>query len=384
MSENLNVTNGGLGGFGGRIRESMRKRLFPNSPLVVKQLAAGVGRSENSILRWRNGETRLFADDLFAMARFFARRGDTSFLSEIFRDLLPVATPSSQLEDMLLSLVRTAFVGLNMSNLNHQSACYWCTADGMLVVAPVGHAEFIRRTLRQTDMAQEEVAYATSNLGWIALTISTDNNVVVEYDRWTIAALAAEQACEWLSERDGRIGGAKRRIHVESRWIEIPHDPPNSIISAVSDAGVVRSKLPRPWDITRLPVNGVTHPLLQHLLRVHNEAPDRLIDAAAAVGALSTSNVFFITGEDVVARHVASEYAFNKQAVVGQNVMARSDKSYAAMVRARVLQAQRSGPLYCAISGPLLGGYVKYLNLALPNGTGTVLTSTIPIGMTDE
>lgn len=376
--------DGGLADFGDRVRESMRKRLFPNSALIVKQLAAGVGRSENSILRWRNGETRLFADDLHAMAKFFARRGDTSFLFEIFRDLLPSASPSSQLEDMVLSLVRTAFAGLNTSTLDYHSACYWCTASGTLAIAPLGHAEFVGRTLRQPDMDQEPVDYATSHLGWIALTINTDHSVIVEYDRWRIAAVAAERACEWLSERAGRLSGAQRRIRIEGQWIRVEHDPPSSIISAVSDAGVVRAKFRRPWDVTRLPIDSVTHPRLQQLMRIHQAAPDRLVDAVAATDALSTSNIFSVADEDVFASHVASEFAFNKQAVAGQNVMARSDKSYASMVRSRVLQADREGPLYCAISGPLPVGYVKYLNLALPNGAGTVLTSTIPIGMTDE
>jgi transcriptional regulator with XRE-family HTH domain len=385
MRGDLNAKVGGADDFRLRIREALRNRLFPNTSLIVKQLAGGIGHAENSVSRWRNGESRLFADDLYRIARFFARRGDTKFLSEIFGDLLPGATASSQLEDMVLSLVRTAFTGLTQSGAPNRDACYWCTADGMLAVAPVGHGEFIRRALRlPADQAEDQIAYATSNLGWIALTISTHNNVSVEYDRWKLAPLAAERACEWLAERSNRIAGATCRLHIEGKWIETQHDSPNSLIAAISQAGVIRHNFARPWVVTRLSLDKVSHPRLKELLRIHDGASDKLVHAAAAIGALTTSNIFSVDGDDVFSQHAATEYAFNKQAVAGQNIMSRTDTNYASMVKSRVLQTQNDGPLYCAISGPLLGGYVRYFNLALPAGDNTVLTSTVPVGMTEE
>lgn len=59
--------------------------------------------------------------------------------------------------------------------------------------------------------------------------------------------------------------------------------------------------------------------------------------------------------------------------------MAIPDTDYAMMVRARILQAKREGPIYCDLSGTVNDENLHYLNLALPEPGphGKVLTSTV-------
>ncbi|MGH6968148.1 MAG: helix-turn-helix domain-containing protein [Stellaceae bacterium] len=70
-----------MGDFQSNFQEALRRRLFPNAPLHLKQIAGMIGRSENTVARWWRGETRIAGDDLYRIARFFADRGDAGFFA---------------------------------------------------------------------------------------------------------------------------------------------------------------------------------------------------------------------------------------------------------------------------------------------------------------
>ncbi|MDE2229550.1 MAG: helix-turn-helix transcriptional regulator, partial [Alphaproteobacteria bacterium] len=64
-----------MGDFQSNFQEALRRRLFPNAPLHLKQIAGAIGRSENTVARWWRGETRIAGEDLYRIARFLADRG---------------------------------------------------------------------------------------------------------------------------------------------------------------------------------------------------------------------------------------------------------------------------------------------------------------------
>jgi transcriptional regulator with XRE-family HTH domain len=367
--------------FHARLREALRRRLYPNAPLHLKEIAGAIGRSENTVTRWWRGETRLRGEDLYQLALFFRRRGDAAFLTEVFGEFAADASGPSAAEAAVVELVRDALTKGGMGSRERDSLDEhaWFTADGNIEPSPRGHADYVRRTLLIPERAGDLTAYATRVLGWIAVTSRGDATVVVRHDGRRVSALAAERVCEWLEDRADSIKHVRRSVHIDGAWVEAHHASIPAATAAIAKVAFI-VRLPRqPWRVERRAIDDVSDPVLARLLKSYGEAPERIIHAAAATGAFTTSSVFGVKGEDVISHHVATGFGFDTISVEGLNVLSRPDTDYALMVQARILRTRREGPTYYELVGTIDDAYVHYFNLALPEPgpNGRVLTSTV-------
>jgi transcriptional regulator with XRE-family HTH domain len=367
-----------------RFREALRRRLFPNASVHLKEIAGAIGRSENTVTRWWRGETRVNGEDLDRISSFFVRRGDQAFLEEVFGSAIGTGAASNSFDDRALALVRAAFAEVGHHSRMTNDAHVWFTPDGAMEPAEHGHAEYVRRTLSMPESAGDLIAYATRVLGWIGLVDRADGVVVVRHDARRVARLAAERACEWLDDRADRISQVRRSVHMAGRWIEATHPDAHFAASAIAKVAFISRVLRRPWNVTQLPLASITDPRLLALLHAHTEAPEHLIHAAADMGAFTTSHIFGVSGDNVTSRHVATQFGFDPRTIEGFNVLSRPDTDYAVMVQSRILRTKREGANYCELVGTIDCNYVRYLNLALPEPgpEGRVLTSTVIVELT--
>lgn len=372
-----------MGDFQARLRDALRRRLYPNAPLHLKEIAGAIGRSENSVTRWWRGETQIRGEDLYRISRYFQRRGDAGFLRDVFGDLVGVETPSSAVEATVIALVREALTnGALLARGKDPFAAdehLWFTADGEIQLSPTGHADLVRQTLRISERAGDLTAYATRVLGWIAVTQRDDGVVVVRHDGRRVSTLAAERVCEWLDIHADRITSVRRSVHVDGAWVEAYHDDSSAAATAIAKVAFIVRLPRRQWRVERLALGSVRDPRLRDLLRSYGEAPHRIIHAAAGTGAFTTSSVFGVKGDDVVSHHVATGFGFDTTSVEGLNILSRPDTDYALMVQARILLTRREGPTYYELTGTIDDTFVRYYNLALPEPgpQGRVLTSTV-------
>src|SRR5215469_13506173 len=186
-----------MGAFQSRFQEALRRRLFPNTPLHLKQIAGAIGRSENTVTRWWRGETRIAGDDLFRIARYLVSRGDATFLNDIFQDLLPTDNSRIGGEEKALELIRVLVRQLQATDSDGHDRHSWITAEGELAVATLGHAAYVRGNLGLPQGSGDLAAYAMRVLGWIAVTERADRTVVIRHDGRRVAPLAAERIQEW-------------------------------------------------------------------------------------------------------------------------------------------------------------------------------------------
>jgi len=368
-----------MGDFQSKFQEALRRRLYPNAPLHLKQIAGAIGRSENTVTRWWRGETRIAGDDLFRIARYFMDRGDTAFLREIFDGLLPGDDRDVTSEEKALKLIRTVMRRIQAVGSDDGDRHSWITAEGHMAVATAGHAAYVRGTLRLPQGSGDLAAYAMRVLGWIAVTECADRTVVIRHDGRRVAPPAAERIQEWLDECAGRIRHVRRLVHMDQRWIEADHTSADTAAAAIARSAFILRVTRRPWTIKALPLDRVSDPLLSELMSVYHQAPHQLIHAAAKLGAFTTSNLFGVTHDEVVSHHVATGFGFDTSLLVGINVLARADTDYAMMVHARILRTRREGANYNELVGTIDDRHVHYLNLALPEPgpLGRVLTSTV-------
>jgi len=364
--------------FQARLKEALRKRLYPNSPLHLKEIAGGIGRSKNTVTRWWRGESRITADDLSRIAEYLERRGDRGFLEEVFRDF-GAGKPVGNLEEMARTLVRSVLADAVEVGLAARDAHAWFNADGAMEAAQAGHADYVRRTLRMPESAGDLVAYATRVLGWIAVTERSDGVVIIRHDGRRVSALAAEHVCEWLEDRADRIQTVRRAVHMDAKWIEAAHPSAHLAAAAIAKVALIMRVPRRTWSVKPLPLDSITDPRLVDLMSVWRQAPQDLVHAAAAMGAFTTSSLFGINGEDVVSHHVATGFGFDPRSIEGMNILSRPDTDYALMVQARILRTRREGPTYHELIGSIDDHHVRYLNLALPEPgpEGRVLTSSV-------
>ena len=366
-----------MGDFQSNFQEALRRRLFPNAPLHLKQVAGAIGRSENTVIRWWRGETRIAGDDLYRVARFFVARGDTAFLHEIFGALFPWEPPVAD-EDKTLKAISTLMrrVMADGSGTDRHS---WITAEGEMVDVASGHADYVRRELQLPQSLGDLTAYAVRVLGWIAVTERADRTVVIRHDGRRVASLAAERIQEWLDDCADRITHVRRLVRTDQQWIEAHHTSADAAAASIARIAFILRVPRRPWVVTPLPLDDVRDPLLAELVSVYHQAPHRLIHAAAKRGAFTTSNLFGVNHDEVVSHHVATGFGFDTSLLVGMNVLARADTDYALMLHARILRTRREGPNYNELVGTIDDRHVRYLNLAVPEPgpQGRVLTSTV-------
>lgn len=367
------------GDFESRFREALRRRLYPQAPLHLKQIARAIGRSENTVARWWRGETRILADDFYRLAEFIVGRGDRKFLQEIFFDLLPSDAPSDDLAALVLTLVRGALATSNREGGTDRDVHHWFVADGEMAAAPTGHADYVRGVLRLPGTAGDLPAYAMRTLGWIAITERADGVLVIRHDGRRVAPLAAERICEWLEDHAEHIAHVRRSVRMEGHWIEAYHHGAHAAATAIAKVAFIVHVPRRPWIVKPLPLDRITDARLKSLLQVHQREPDKLVRAAAAMGAFTTSSLFGVRDQDVVSLHVGTDLGFDPSTVEGLNVLSRPDTEYAIMLQARILRAQREGPIYSELSGTIDTFNVRYLSLTLPEpgANGRVLTSSV-------
>ncbi len=365
--------------FESRFREALRRRLYPHAPLHLKQIAHAIGRSENTVTRWWRGETRILANDLYRLAEFLVARGDREFLNEIFADLIPVAAASDDLAASVLSLVRSALTGSQPGQAVGREVQSWFNADGEIVAAPTGHANYVRNLLQLPGIGGDVAAYAMRVLGWIAVSERDGGGVLIRHDGRRVARLAAERICAWLEDRADQILQLKRSILMDGLWVEALHGSASEAAMAIGKVASIVCITRRPWKVRPLRLDSVADCRLKALLEVYHQQPARLIHAAAAMGAFTTSSLFGVTGDNVVLHCVGTDLGFDPRMVEGLNVLARPDTEYALMLRARILATRRDGPIYNELSGTIDTYNVRYLNLTLPEPgpNGRVLTSSI-------
>jgi transcriptional regulator with XRE-family HTH domain len=362
-----------------RFREALRRRLYPQAGLHLKQVAAAIGRAENTVARWWRGETRILADDLYGLAAFFASRGDRDFLPEIFAELFPAASLSDDMTSSVLAFIRSALASADRGGAGSRESCIWFTADGELAVAPQGHAGYARSALRLPGVGGDVAAYAMRVLGWIAVTERGDGGISIRHDGRRVAPLAAERICDWLEDRADRCEQLRRSILMDGRSIEAHHVNAHAAAAAIAKLAFIVRVPRRPWTVRPLPLDRVTDPRLGALLQAYYDQPRQLVRVAAAMGAFTTTSLFGVTGNDVVSHCVGTDLGFDPEAVEGLNVLSRPDTEYALMLRARILATRRDGPIYNELCGTIDAYNVRYLNLALPEAgpSGRVLTSSI-------
>lgn len=362
-----------------RFVEALRSRLYPNSNLHLKQLADGIGRSQSSVTRWWRGDSRVLAEDLERIAIYFADRGDLAFLRAVFPDLL-TGTATETDRDQLVTALRAVLSALpSPKEEDLPDRHIWITAEGAVVPAPLGHMEYMARTLRLPINVGNLLRYATGILGWIAVTVRGEGIVSIRHDGRNVAPLAAEALGEWLTRRRSGTAVVLRSILIEGSWLEARHDSVELAIEALQRIAFIVKRPRRPWVVKQLPLDQIADDRLRLLLSVHRESPDQVIQTAAAIGALTDSTILSVDGENVVSLFIAPRFLISRQAMEGQNIMAIPDTDYAMMVRSRVLKAATDGPVYCELAGTLNNEYLHYLNLAIPEPGihGKVITSTV-------
>lgn len=67
-----------------RMQDALRRRLYPNTSLHAQQLAAAIGKSGDTVLRWWKAHTAMPAWALDELHAFFSSQGDAGFLNEVF------------------------------------------------------------------------------------------------------------------------------------------------------------------------------------------------------------------------------------------------------------------------------------------------------------
>jgi len=373
-----NVGKTSVNDFESRFREALRRRVYPNAPVYLKEIAASIGRSENTVLRWWRGATKIAADDLYRLTDFFTRRGDRRFLHEIFGDLLPERDLAIDDDEAILTLARHVLRRAGEQAKVNPDTNLWFTAEGSVVNASLGHADFVRAKLGLAENRGNLPAYATRVLGWVGVTERVDGVVVIRHDGRHVAPLAAERVCEWLEDHGDRIAHVRRAVLIDGKWIEGHHYGAQAALNAIAKVAFIVRMPRQPWSVKRLPLDVIADTLLKKLLRTHHQEPSRLIHVAAQLGAFTTSSLFGVDGDNVVSHHIATGFGFDPS-VEGLNVLSRPDTEYALMIQARVLQTKREGPTYYELIGTIDDRQARYFNLALPEPgpSGRILTSSV-------
>ncbi len=363
-----------------RFAAALRVRLHPNTTLHLKQLAPGISRSEHTISRWWHGESRPLAEDIDRLAAFFAKRGDQGFLAAVYNEsnLAVEEVSDARLIQFFRKLMADAVAG-EIETEKH----FWFDADGAMAPAPLGHARFAASVLGM-PMSGDLVRYAISMQGWIAVTVSRASAIMIRHDGRRIAPLAAERLCEWLHAACAQAAAVRRQVHIDKEWVDAEHDSPELAAAAIERiAFIVRAPRKR-WSVAELPLDAVSHPSLKNLLAVYRRAPDKIIHAAAEMGAFTMSGVFRVNGEEVISQHVATGFPdLDPIRNEGHNVLSRPDTDYAVMVWARMIKTKRQGASFHDLSGSVNNYNVRYLNLALsePGPMGRVLSSSVLLNL---
>jgi transcriptional regulator with XRE-family HTH domain len=359
-----------------RFSDAIRRRLSPNTGLHLKQLAGAIGVSDDTLTRWSRGQTRITAEALGGLAEFFRRRGDQSLLGEIYGDLVPSAHPDlSQLRAIILEATRQ----LGSAETLPADICYWVTDDGAMHHAPAGHREFARRILGFPAHLEDDYAvYAIRTLGWIAVTVMSNQTAIIRYARDGIDPLAATRICEFLQDEAKRgLDSAQRIVDIDRQWVVAAKSDPVTAADALAQAARIASSAAR-WDVARHPLEAATLPAFGGLLKAYSNG-EPLWAAALRLGITPSCTINRVEDGNVIALMIGPGLGTRSEQRVGRNVLEWANTGYAKVVRDRCLAA-REQPVFQRNDIPIDGMRCRYETLAFPDGkpggSGTVFIAS--------
>jgi transcriptional regulator with XRE-family HTH domain len=348
-----------------RFADAIRRRLAPNTGLHLKQLAGAINVSDDTLVRWSRGQTRITAEALGNLAEFFRKRGDKSFLAEIYGDLVPPIGPDLT---QLRAIIQEASRQLSAAEAMPSDVCYWVTDDGAMHHAPAGHREFARRILRfPAHLDSDYSIYAMRTLGWIALTMrSNETSAVIRYARDSIDPLAAARLCEYLLSQSKRgLESAHRFVDIDRHWVAAARTDAVTAADALAQAARIATSGAK-WDVTRHSLEAARRPIFEELLKSYNNA-EPLWAAALRLGISASCSVLRVEEGNVTSLMVGPGLGLRPEKRVGRNVMEWANTGYAKVVRDRSIAA-RQQPVYQHNDVPIDGMRCRYETLALPDG----------------
>ncbi len=334
-----------------RFAAALRRRLFPNTALRLKQMAHDLGYSDDTVQRWVRGEHRVYAGAAEDVDRYFTQRHrDGNFLREIL-DLRRIE-PRSREADL----------------------CLWI-AEGAIHHAPAGHALFARMALGLSPgIEQDLVRYAVGNLGWIACTARPDRRFEFRYSPRTIDPQAARRLRDWLLT-EGRDLTEIRAVPLAlGGWSEAP---PLSVSETIRllDRWAVRASLVHTlgeanWTIVRESFDSGGQAGLGRFLSALGQADDPMA-ACVRTGRLGTSSLLWIKGDsEVVSLYIGKDLGLPIDRFAYRNVLDRDDTRYAALVYQHVTECVREGPTFYHLEIDIAGRRRRYRRLAVPFDAG--------------
>lgn len=331
-----------------RFADALRRRLYPNTALRLKQMAHDLGYSEDTLARWLRGEHRVYAAAAEDVDRYFAaRHGDTDFLREVLR--LPQAARRSRDGDV----------------------CLWIT-EGAIHQAAAGHATFVRMSLGLSPGTDQDIVrYVVVNLGWIAGTARADGRVEFRYSARSVDPQAARRMRDWLLAQAGEAGEVRVIGAGPSGWEE-PVSLSVSEAVRLLDRWAVRRRIGEllgetNWRVMREPIDGPLPPGLREVLGGVEDP----IAACAAAGRLGTSSLFWVKGEaEVVSLYIGRDLGLPVDRFAFRNVLDRDDPAYAALVYHHVVESLRLGPTLYRLDIDIAGRRRHYRRLAVPFDSG--------------
>jgi len=333
-----------------RFARALRRRLYPNTALRLKQMAHDLGYSEDTLQRWMRGDHRVYAGAAEDVDRYFVQHhGDDNFLREVLD--LQRAAPKSRDTDL----------------------CLWIT-EGALHHAPAGHALFARMALGlSAGVEQDLVRYAVTNLGWAACTVRPDRRLDVHYAPKTIDPQAARRLRDWLLV-EGRDLTEVRTVTPEATgWTEAD---PRSVSEAIRlfDRWAVRAALVRTigeanWTVEREGVDSAGQAEQRRFLGEIGQGDP--MAACVRAGRLGRSSLLWVRGDaDVVSLYIGGDLGLPVDRFAYRNVLDRDDTRYAALVYQHVTESVRVGPTFYHLEIDIADRRRCYRRLALPFKAG--------------
>ena len=326
-----------------RFAEALRRRLYPNSALRVKQMAHELGYSEDTIARWLRGDHRVFAGAAEDVDRYFAERhADPNFLREV------------------LNLQRLE------STRRDADLCLWFTEDA-LHRAPAGHSLFARDALGlSAGIDQDLVRYAVSNLGWVAGTARADGRFVFRYAPKTVDPQTARRLRDWLLSEGRDLSEVRATPLTATGWGE---ERVMSVSEAVRflNRWAVRLRMndllgEANWTVVREDPYGADLPQFRAMLA----AQDKMA-ACLEGGRLGSSSLLWLKNEtDLVSLYIGEDLGLPVDRFACRHVLDRDDPRYAALVYHHVLESAQVGPTLYRLEIEIAGRRRHYRRLALP------------------
>lgn len=341
-----------------RFADALRRRLYPNTALRVKQMAHDLGYSEDTVARWLRGEHRVYAAAAEDVDRYFSgRHGDANFLRDVLR--LPRVTRRRRDADL----------------------CLWIT-EGAIHDAAAGHAVFARDALGlSAGIDQDVVRYAVVNLGWVAGTVRADGLVDFRYSPRNVDPQAARRMRDWLMTQPGDIAEVRVVPVAESGWGQ-PTSLSISEAARLFDRWAVRRRISEVlgetnWQVERESLVTALPPGLDGVLR----GVDPVMSCVGA-GRLGTSSLLWVKGDaEVVSLYIGKDLGLPVDRFAFRNVLDRDDPRYAALVYHHILESARLGPTLYHLDIDIAGRRRHYRRLAMPfdSGDRRMVLSTVQL-----